>query len=197
MRLILGIGNPGSSYRNNRHNVGFMFLDHLAEIYSASFLPSKGDYYSAELNLAGNQFCLIKPSNYVNNSGYSAHQAITYYNALPEDLLVVYDDVYLPISEFRVRLAGGDGGHNGIKSIIYHLASENFNRLRIGVRGVNYSQENLVDYVLSDFSVEELSIIKSVFVKCRSLAEAFIIGGTKQLLDVNSTLGKSEKNLNE
>ena len=194
MRLILGIGNPGRRYQKNRHNVGFMFLDYLADNYSISFVPSKGDYFSAQSNLAGNQFCLIKPSTFVNNSGYSALQAITNYDVQLEDLLVVYDDVYLPISEFRVRLAGGDGGHNGIKSIIFHLLSENFNRLRIGVRGNDYSQENLVDYVLSDFTDEELNIISSVFKKCTLLAEAFILGGTKQLLDVNSTLGKSEIN---
>lgn len=174
-----------------------MFLDYLAAKYSLSFLPSKYDYYYAEYSLEGNPFCFIKPSNYVNNSGYSAFQALSNYKIPTEELLVVYDDVYLPIAEFKVRLAGGDGGHNGIKSIIYHLSTEKFNRLRIGVRGKDYLQQNLVEYVLSDFSNDEKKAIENVFEKCFILTVAFIVGGSKKLLDVNSTLGKSDKNFKE
>jgi PTH1 family peptidyl-tRNA hydrolase len=123
VRLILGIGNPGERYRNNRHNVGFMFLDHLADKYSISFIPSQNDYYFAEHKIGQNYFGLIKPSSYVNNSGISAAQAISKYHSKIDDLLIIHDDVYLETGSFRLKLTGGDGGHKGVNSIIYHLSS--------------------------------------------------------------------------
>lgn len=191
MRLILGIGNPGERYRKNRHNVGFVLLDHLAEKYLISFLPSKNDYYFAEKKIGENYFCLIKPSNYVNNSGFAAVQAITSYNCSVSDLLVIHDDVYLSTGTFKVKLSGGDGGHNGVESIIYQLGSEYFTRIRIGVGGSNFSQETIADYVLSDFSQSDHSLLEKVFENCTVLVEAFILGGTKQLLDTNSKFIKS------
>lgn len=188
MRLILGIGNRGERYKKNRHNVGFMFLDYLAEKYSLSFVPSRNEYFVAEHVIGGNQFALIKPSNFVNNSGFSAVQALSHYNASIEDLLVVHDDVYLQTGTFRLRLSGGDGGHNGINSIIYHLASDEFVRIRIGVGNTDFSQIDLAEYVLSNLSIEDGKLLDDIFANCSSLAESFIIGGKKQLLDTNSKL---------
>jgi PTH1 family peptidyl-tRNA hydrolase len=190
VRLILGIGNPGERYQHNRHNVGFMFLDYLANKYSISFVPSRNDYYFAEHKIGENYFSLIKPSNYVNNSGFSAVQAIANYNTSIDDLLVVHDDVYLSTGTFRLKLTGGDGGHKGVNSIIYHLSSEDVARIRIGVGGKEFSQENIAEYVLSDFSKEDEKLLNEVFENCSSLAEAFICGGKKQLLDINSKLIK-------
>ncbi len=190
MRLVLGVGNPGERYRKNRHNVGFMLLDYLANKYSLSFIPSRNDYYVAEYKLGEHYFSLIKPSNYVNNSGFSAIQAISHYSASLEDLLVVHDDVYLETGTLKVKPAGGDGGHKGIDSIIYYLLSENFLRIRIGVGNKEFSRENLVEYVLSDFSTEEELLLKNVFLNCTTLVESFIVGGEKQLLDANSRLSK-------
>lgn len=190
MRLILGIGNPGERYRHNRHNVGFMFLDYLANKYSVSFLPARNDYYFAEHKIGENYFSLIRPSNYVNNSGFSAVQALANYNTSIDDLLVVHDDVYLTTGTFRLKLTGGDGGHKGVKSIIYHLSSEDVVRIRIGVGGKEFSQENIAEYVLSDFHNEDQRLLNEVFENCSSLTEAFICGGKKQLLDANSKLIK-------
>ena len=190
MRLILGIGNPGKRYQHNRHNVGFMFLDYLANKYSISFIPSRNDYYFAEHKIGENYFNLIKPSNYVNNSGLSAMQAISNYNAFIDDLLVIHDDVYLATGTFRLKLTGGDGGHKGVNSVIYHLSSEDVARIRIGVGGKDFSQDNIAEYVLSDFDNEDEKLLSEVFENCSSLAEAFICGGKKQLLDVNSKLVK-------
>ncbi|HEY4754798.1 MAG TPA: aminoacyl-tRNA hydrolase [Ignavibacteriaceae bacterium] len=193
MRLILGIGNPGKRYQHNRHNVGFMFLDYLANKYSISFIPSRNDYYFAEHKIGENYFSLVKPSNYVNNSGFSAMQAISNYNASIDDLLVVHDDVYLETGTFRLKLSGGDGGHKGINSIIYNLSSEDVVRIRIGVGGKDFSQDNIAEYVLSDFNEDE-KLLNEAFENCSLLAEAFICGGKKQLLDVNSKLVKPNNN---
>jgi len=194
VRLILGIGNPGKRYQHNRHNVGFMFLDYLANKYSISFIPSRNDYYFAEHKIGENYFSLVKPSNYVNNSGFSTIQAISNYNASIEDLLVVHDDVYLETGTFRLKLSGGDGGHKGINSIIYNLSSEDVVRIRIGVGGKDFSQDNIAEYVLSDFNNEDEKLLNEVFENCSLLAEAFICGGKKQLLDVNSKLVKPNNN---
>ena len=194
MRLILGIGNPGKRYQHNRHNVGFMFLDYLANKYSISFIPSRNDYYFAEHKIGENYFSLVKPSTYVNNSGFSTIQAISNYNASIEDLLVVHDDVYLETGTFRLKLSGGDGGHKGINSIIYNLSSEDVVRIRIGVGGKDFSQDNIAEYVLSDFNNEDEKLLNEVFENCSLLAEAFICGGKKQLLDVNSKLVKPNNN---
>jgi len=193
VRLILGIGNPGKRYQHNRHNVGFMFLDYLANKYSISFIPSRNDYYFAEHKIGENYFSLVKPSNYVNNSGFSAMQAISNYNASIDDLLVVHDDVYLETGTFRLKLSGGDGGHKGINSIIYNLSSEDVVRIRIGVGGKDFSQDNIAEYVLSDFNEDE-KLLNEAFENCSLLAEAFICGGKKQLLDVNSKLVKPNNN---
>lgn len=193
MRLILGIGNPGKRYQHNRHNVGFMFLDYLANKYSISFIPSRNDYYFAEHKIGENYFSLVKPSNYVNNSGFSTIQAISNYNASIDDLLVVHDDVYLETGTFRLKLSGGDGGHKGINSIIYNLSSEDVVRIRIGVGGKDFSQDNIAEYVLSDFNEDE-KLLNEAFENCSLLAEAFICGGKKQLLDVNSKLVKPNNN---
>lgn len=195
MRLILGIGNPGERYRNNRHNVGFMFLDHLADKYSISFIPSQNDYYFAEHKIGQNYFGLIKPSSYVNNSGISAAQAISKYHSKIDDLLIIHDDVYLETGSFRLKLTGGDGGHKGVNSIIYHLSSEDIVRIRLGVGGKNFSQDKIAEYVLSDFSDEDKKSLGEVFTKCTVLTESFICGGKKQLLDINSKLVRSNNNL--
>ena len=193
MRLILGIGNPNDRYRYNRHNVGFMCLDYLANKYSISFLPSRNDYYLAEHKVGENYFSLIKPSNYVNNSGFSAMQALSKYRASIDDLLVIHDDVYLTTGTFRVKLTG-DGGHKGVSSIIYHLSSDDVARIRIGVGGKEFSQDNIAEYVLSDFCKEDERLLIEVFENCSALVEAFICGGIKQLLDVNSKLAKPNNN---
>lgn len=190
MRIILGIGNPGRRYSNNRHNVGFILLDQLAEKYSLSFNPSKGDYYFCEGKVGKNEFSLIKPSTYVNNSGIAASQALQFYNINVSDFLVVYDDINLEFSKIKVKAAGGDGGHNGINSIIYHLQNDQFPRIRIGI-GNNFEKGSMADYVLSDFSKEEFEVLKNTYMVSINLINEFIQGGIKQLLDANSRINKS------
>ena len=195
MRIILGIGNPEPRYQKNRHNIGFMVLDYFALKNSLKFKPSKGDYYFTEGKINGQNFSLVKPTTYVNNSGIAAKQICDKFKSELNDLLVVCDDVNINFPETRIRVSGGDGGHNGLASIIYHLNDNNFPRLRIGISN-DFLEGDMADYVLSDFSDEEMEKLKDRFENNRILIEEFIIGGVKQMLDANSKLNKSQNFIN-
>lgn len=187
MRIILGVGNPGSRYQNNRHNVGFMFLDYLAKSVSVSFSASKFDYFFSESSFNQSDFVLVKPAAYVNNSGVAALQALNYYNTSINDLLVIVDDVNLSLASYRVRSSGGDGGHNGLGSIIYHLASDQFPRIRIGV-GNDFEKGSMARYVLENFNKSELNLLADTFSTCGLLVKEFISGGINSMLNLNSRL---------
>ena len=190
MRIILGIGNPEQRYKNNRHNIGFMLLDYFADKHSLKFKSSKQEYYFCEGNISGEKFTLVKPTTYVNNSGIAAKQILDKSKTQVNELLVVCDEVNLGLPVFRIRASGGDGGHNGLNSIIYHLNDNNFARLRLGV-GNDFKDGNMAEYVLSDFKKDEEEKLKDSFEKCIILLEEFIIGGYKQMLNVNSRINKN------
>jgi len=191
LRVIIGIGNPGIRYEFTRHNAGFLLLDYFAKKKSINFKEAAGDYIEAIGKIGDKNFMLIKPVTYMNNSGISARQIFEKYSLLPEECLVVCDDTNLKNFDFRVRLSGGDGGHNGLSSIIYHLMMEQFPRIRIGI-GTNPPDMVLSDYVLSKFSKSELQEYQTTFSKCTFLIEEFIVGGNKKMLEANSVLVKSE-----
>lgn len=187
MRAVLGIGNIGLRYQRNRHNAGFLVLDYFAQNRSIKFKAAKGDYYICEGDLNQVHYFLIKPSNYVNNSGVAALQFLEKHKTDISDLLVVCDDVNMEMGKLRVRKSGGDGGHNGLASIIYHLNSDQFPRLRIGI-GSDYNEGELSSYVLDDFSENDAKIFKTVLKDSSHLVEEFIIGGIEALLNANSKL---------
>ena len=195
MQVIIGIGNPGSRYRFNRHNVGFQFLDYFAEKKSLNFKASKSDYYFAEWGSDNNPFLLVKPSSYVNNSGIPVLSVLEEYKIQLNNLLVIVDDINIPVSIIRVRKSGGDGGHNGLGSIIYHLNSQDFPRLRIGI-GNDFESGNLPDYVLSDFNEDEFKKLLKTFDVCSILVDEFINDGFQKMLNSYSRLFTSE-NFNE
>jgi PTH1 family peptidyl-tRNA hydrolase len=196
LRVIFGIGNPGGRYERNRHNAGFLFLDFYAAKNSLEFLPSKGDYFKAAGSIADSQFVLIKPTTYVNNSGFAAKQIVDENKIQSEDFLTICDDTNLNTGTLRLRLSGGDGGHNGLASVIYNLNSNNFPRIRIGV-GKGLTKGSLADYVLSDFNDEEIQILNGAFEKILLLVNEFIVGGSKAMLDLNSSLNKTENGNNK
>jgi PTH1 family peptidyl-tRNA hydrolase len=195
VRILLGIGNPGNKYIQNRHNAGFMMLDYLADSLSLSFKPSKYDYYFSEGEISSNNFVLIKPTTYVNNTGIAALQAVNKYEVALQDFLVIVDDLNLELSKLRIRQSGGDGGHNGISSIIYHLSSDQFPRLRIGI-GSEFNKGEMAGYVLQDFNEEEKKILENTFKVGSILLEDFIKGGFSQMLDTNSRLALAKKDNN-
>lgn len=192
MRLILGIGNPGNNYKYNRHNVGFIVLDHLASLNSLAFKASRGDYYFARGILSGNDYQLIKPTTYVNNSGIAAKQALEKNKLDIKDLLIIHDDVNLPHSEIRVKARGGDGGHNGLSSVLWHLMSDEFARVRIGV-GSDFEKGDMAEYVLTDFNDDEMKMLDEKFNAVNTLINEFITGGVNGLLDANSRLSNPNK----
>jgi PTH1 family peptidyl-tRNA hydrolase len=191
VRLIVGIGNPGSRYINTRHNIGFQFLDFFAKEKALAFKASKFDYHFAEGEFSGAPFVLIKPDTFVNNSGIAVSECLNYYGLSVFDILVVVDDVYLDLSDIRIRNTGGDGGHKGLSSIIYHLQSNNFSRLKIGV-GKDFESGNLVNYVLSNFDKNDFIKLEKSFEISTQLAESFISEGFEKMLSTFSRL----KNLN-
>lgn len=173
-------------------------MDYLANKISVNFKESTGDYFEAEGKINDQIFLLVKPVTYVNKSGIAAKQIFEKYCLSDEEFLVVCDDTNIKSYDWRARLSGGDGGHNGLSSLIYHLMTEQFPRLRIGI-GTNFPDTKLSDYVLSEFSKSELQEYKNTFKKCSILVEAFISGGSKKMLEANSVLLKPENqnNLNQ
>jgi PTH1 family peptidyl-tRNA hydrolase len=191
VRVIVGIGNPGSRYKNNRHNVGFQLLDFFVKKKLLSFKTSKFDYLFTEGEFSGNPFVLIKPVTYVNLSGTAVLNCVNNFNVNVKDLLVVIDDVNLETALIRIRKSGGDGGHNGLKSIIYNLNSNEFPRLRIGV-GKDLKVGQLSDYVLTDFSENEhLKLCKSFDLSIQ-LIESFVADGYDKMLNTFSRFIKKE-----
>lgn len=195
MRAVLGIGNIGSRYQRNRHNAGFLILDNLANELSIEFQEAKGEYYICGGRLKQNPFYLIKPVTYVNNSGIAAMQFINEYKMNTEDFLVVCDDINMETGKIRVRKSGGDGGHNGLASIIYHLNTNKFPRLRIGI-GKDFSHGGQASYVLDDFSEDDEKILSVVQNKTSILLKDFILGGIDAMLDSNSMLFNDESSSN-
>jgi len=151
--LIVGLGNPGRKYARNRHNVGFMIIDRLAQQHNLNFARQKGKAKIAQGNIGGRRVTLAKPLTYMNLSGESVSKLARFFKIPPERLLVIRDDLDLPLAHLRLRPGGGSGGHKGMKSIIEQLGTQSFPRLRIGIGRPLHGDP--VDFVLQDFSAEE------------------------------------------
>ncbi len=186
MKAIVGLGNPGKQYINTRHNIGFIILDAFANKHKLSFAPDKGEYYSVGSNLIASHFCLYKPTTFMNLSGNALLQIVETNNLELEDLLVITDDINLPTGNVRFREAGGDGGHNGLASIIYSLETNKFNRLRFGV-GNKFENGEMPKYVLDNFYENEKEIIRLGVGFSVNLIERFILGGKKEMMNFYSS----------
>ena len=182
MRLVVGLGNPGLRYRLTRHNIGFIILDRFVNKEQLNFLPSKKDYYYSEGHIWSSDFFLLKPSTYMNQSGIAILSFLEQHLINYEDILIVSDDVNLEPGRLRLRKSGSDGGHNGIKSIIYHLQTDAFPRLRFGI-GSDFEKGGLTEFVLNKFSQEDLKSLETSIVFSIELIKEFIIGGYKSMLD--------------
>jgi len=185
LRAIIGLGNPGKKYEFTRHNVGFLLLDYIAAQNKLTF-KSENDYLIAKGELDNSPFLFIKPTTYMNLSGEAVVYVKEKFNIDLDNLLIVHDDLDLSLGKIKIKLSGSDGGHNGIASIIYHLYSNKFPRLRIGI-GRDFSDKNIIDYVLGEFSSNEDEVILPVFAFCRELVYKFLEGGTKRMLDFYSS----------
>ena len=164
MQAIIGLGNPGSEYEGTRHNIGFAVVERLAQTLRLEFRAGRGEYLLAEKMLSGEKIVLVKPVTYMNGSGVAAKEIVDRYELPLSQLLVVADDVHLPVGSLRIRPEGSDGGHNGLASIIYQLESQAFPRLRCGIGSatVQVRKGELSEFVLSLFDVDERTGVESM-----------------------------------
>jgi PTH1 family peptidyl-tRNA hydrolase len=154
MKLIVGFGNPGSQYENTRHNIGFKVIDELSRRWNVPLTQSKFKGIYAIAHKSREKVILLKPLTYMNLSGESIEALMDYYDIELEDLVVIYDDLDLPVGKIRLRQKGSAGGHNGVKSTISHVGTQIFNRIRIGIDRPTNGM-SVPDYVLSRFSTAE------------------------------------------
>lgn len=158
MHVIVGLGNPGRAYENTRHNVGFKAVDLLAEGHQIKLNKIKHKALVGEGFISGQKVLLVKPQTYMNLSGQSVREVLEYYKIDPENLLVLYDDIDIPSGRIRIRKKGSAGTHNGMRSIIYDIRTDQFPRIRIGIG--RETPMDLKDFVLSGFSGDEKSAVE-------------------------------------
>ncbi len=164
--MVVGLGNPGKEYAFTRHNTGFLALDYLSDIHKVKINRSKFKALIAEATLNGKRVIFMQPQTFMNNSGEAVAEAANFYKIKPENIIVVFDDISLPVGKMRIRKNGSAGGHNGIKSIISHLESQNFPRIKIGIGEKPFAEMDLADWVLSKFNSDEQKILFELFDKC-------------------------------
>jgi PTH1 family peptidyl-tRNA hydrolase len=182
MKIIVGLGNPGKAYAHNRHNVGFRCLNYFARLHSVRFDRRQCRARVGIGKVRGEKLLLAKPGTFVNLSGESVACLVHKHHIPLSDLLVIYDDLDLPLGKIRLRHSGSSGGHKGMNSIISALGSEGFPRIRVGigrpqVEGQSISEDAIVNYVLSDFSPKEEAIIKPVIAKVAEAIDCFLTQG--------------------
>jgi PTH1 family peptidyl-tRNA hydrolase len=175
VKLIVGLGNPGQKYANNRHNVGFQCLDRLAEAWGLSFSRRKHKALLAQGEIAGLAVILAKPQTFMNLSGVAVERLARFYKVPLQSILVIYDDLDLPLGRIRLRPEGGSGGHKGMKSIIEYLGSKGFPRLRMGIGRPTHGDP--VDYVLDDFAPDERITIEEAYERVISTVEFWLAEG--------------------
>ncbi len=171
MYIIAGLGNPGNPYVGTRHNIGFDVIDRLASQYEIPVNAMKHRALEGKGWIGKEKVLLVKPMTYMNLSGESIRAVLDFYKEDVSRLLVIYDDVSLPMGQLRLRKKGSAGGHNGIKSIISHLGSDTFNRIKVGV-GEKPEKMDLADFVLAHYTQEELPQVKAGVVRsCEAVAD--------------------------
>lgn len=173
MKLIVGLGNPGKPYENTKHNIGFNVIDALAKEWGADLnqVKFKGQY--ATVHRPEGKVMLLKPLTYMNLSGECVGPMMDYFDIAVEDLIVIYDDLDLETGKLRLRQKGSAGGHNGIKSLIQHVGTQEFNRIRVGVNRPPAGMK-VADYVLSKFTKDEQPIVAQATDKCVAALESYL-----------------------
>ncbi|MFS1664158.1 aminoacyl-tRNA hydrolase [Streptococcus sp. zg-JUN1979] len=174
VKMIVGLGNPGSKYDNTRHNVGFMAIDNFVKNLDTTFTEDKtfkAQIASSFIN--GEKVYFVKPTTFMNNSGLAVKALLTYYNIDVADMLVIYDDLDMAVGKLRFRQQGSAGGHNGIKSIIAHIGSQVFDRIKIGI-GRPEKKGTVINHVLGQFSSEDRIVIDISLDKVDKAVNAFL-----------------------
>lgn len=174
--MVVGLGNPGKDYEFTRHNAGFLTLDHIAVEADADIKKLKYKALIGDTVISGHRCLLVKPQTFMNNSGEAVREIAQFYKIPPEKIIVIFDDISLSCGKLRIRRKGTDGGHNGIKSIIYHLNSDNFPRIKVGVGAKPHPDYNLADWVLSTFKKDELEELKKAITKATEVLPFMLDG---------------------
>ncbi len=168
--LVVGLGNPGKKYENTRHNVGFMCIDMLSGNESCNVKKLKFHALIGDCYIKNKKILFMKPQTMMNNSGQAVAECAFFYKIPPENIIIIFDDISLDVGKLRIRRKGSAGGHNGIKSIISHLGSENFPRIKIGVGAKPHPDYDLADWVLGSFPKSDLqNLEKALSDSCSAL----------------------------
>lgn len=181
--MVVGLGNSGREYENTRHNAGFIAVDFLADRLGVRIDRIKYKSLVTSCTIADKKVLLMKPSTYMNNSGLAVKEAMSFYKLPPERVIVIFDDISLDVGRMRIRRKGSDGGHNGIKNIIYLTGSDMFPRIKLGV-GHKPERWNLADWVLSHFTEDEMKIMMQSADKASQAVELMIDGQTDKAMNL-------------
>jgi peptidyl-tRNA hydrolase, PTH1 family len=182
VKLVAGLGNPGAKYRGTRHNVGFEVIDRLAARRAAAFEAAPVEALQARWRVDGDVVLLVKPLTFMNLSGEAVASLCRYYRVAVPDVLIVCDDVNLPLGRLRVRATGSEGGHNGLRSVAQHLGTIDYARLRLGV-GRGDARRDLADHVLSRFEPEEQTGVNDAIDRSADAVEAWVHHGLAYVMN--------------
>lgn len=175
MKIIVGLGNPGKEYEQTRHNIGWLFLEYLAEKYNTSIAKSNCDSLVGEVKINNEKIVFAKPLTYMNLSGNAVSKLKKWYKVENEDILVIYDDIDIPFGTIRFREKGSGGTHNGMKNIVQMLSTQEISRIRIGLGGLKHEKQNMADFVLQRFKKEELDKLNTeIFPEAEVKFEEFL-----------------------
>lgn len=180
--IIVGLGNPGRQYENTRHNAGFNALDRLCEKYGVKMNKIRFKSITGECRIEGKKCLLMKPSTYMNNSGQAVVEAMNFYKIDPSNVIIIFDDISLDVGKMRIRQKGSDGGHNGMKNIIYLSGSDMFPRIKIGVGKKPHPDYDLKDWVLSRFSNSDDKLLNGIYDNCVSALEYMVSGDIQKAM---------------
>lgn len=175
IRLIVGLGNPGSRYARSRHNVGFLIADRFAHSQTLEFSRRRFNAALAEGVVAGARVIVAKPQTFMNSSGDAVGKLFAFFKIAPQHLLVIYDDLDLPLGKIRLRSGGSSGGHHGMESIIARIGTSDFPRLRIGIGRPNPDAD--IDHVLGDFEPEEHAVMDETFARAADAVDVWLASG--------------------
>ena len=181
--LLVGLGNPGSKYESTRHNMGFLAVDGLARRKGFRFNKLRFRAWTAEWMVNGEKVLVMKPVTFMNLSGEAVRQAVDFYKIQPDHVLVVSDDTALALGRLRIRKGGSAGGHNGLKSIIQHLGTDQFPRIKVGVGQKPHPDYDMADWVLSKFAGEDLKTITEAIRKAADAVECLIQEGPDKAMN--------------
>ena len=181
--LVVGLGNPGAKYESTRHNMGFLAVDMLAEKEKFQFSKLRFKAWTATVELSGEKVLVMKPQTYMNLSGESVGEAARFFKIPPEHVLVISDDISLPTGKLRIRPSGSAGGHNGLKSIIQHLGSDQFPRIKVGVGSPQHADHDIVDWVIGKPMGEDQKILLQTLEKAAEAVSAVITQGPQKAMN--------------